>query len=80
MVLYKSDEQLAKRIYKNKIEGRAMELGTALTLCDKMLAAWLELMAPTGQWYKVDGGEYELFVERMVRGDFKGRITARKVN
>lgn len=80
MVLYKSDEQLAKRIYKNKIEGQAMELDKALSLCDKMLAAWLQLMAPAGQWFKADGNEYELFVERMTKGDFKGRISARKVN
>lgn len=80
MALYKSDEQLAKRIYKNKVEGRTMELNPALSLCDKMLSSWLQLMAPTGQWYKVDGGEYELFVERMVRGDFKGRISVRKIS
>jgi hypothetical protein len=80
MALYKSDKQLAKRIYKNKVEGRSMEFNPALSLCDKMLASWLKLMAPAGQWFKADGGEYELFVERMSRGDFKGRISARKVN
>lgn len=80
MAPYKSDEQLAKKIYQNKVEGRAMELNIALPLCDKMLAAWLELLAPACQWFAVDGGEYELFVERMVRGDFKGRISARKAS
>lgn len=80
MATYKSDEQLARRIYKNKVEGRAMELATALNLCDKMLAAWLELLAPTCQWFAVDGSDYELYIERMTRGDFKGRISARKVN
>lgn len=80
MKTYKSDNQLAKRIYQNKVEGRAMELNTALTLCDKMLAAWLELLAPTCQWFAVDGGEYELYIERMTRGDFNGRISVRKVS
>lgn len=78
--LYHSDEQLAKRIYRNKVEGRAMQLGYALALCDKFLSAWLELKAPSCQWFVVDGGEYELFIEPMVRGDFKGRISVRKVN
>lgn len=77
--LYQSDEQLAKKINRMKIEGRAMEMDQALALCGKQLAAWLELMAPKYQWFEVRGGEYELFIESQQRSDFKGRVHARKV-
>lgn len=75
---YKSDQQLAKKIYRMKTQGRAMEMPQALSLCDKFLSAWLQISAPSYKWFEVDGGEYELYIETAARGDFQGRIHARK--
>ena len=67
---YHREEQLARRIYREK--GHTMGLEAALALCDKFLGSWLVVLAPRFRWFSA--GEFSLFVEPNDRGDFKARI------
>lgn len=73
---YRSDEQVAKRIYRSK--DKVMSFDEALEKMDKFLSSWFEAMAPRFQWFEVDGGEFELFIEPNNRGDFVGLIHVRR--